>query len=127
MIVAVFVDDIFLFGNDCREKKKLKTDLTNKFKIKDLGNARHVLEIRVRREKDEIRLDQSNYISFVLEKFGMTDCKLVTTPLEAGSKLQKGECDVPNSTRYPQDEPEYILNILGYMLDIFRIYTNPNT
>ncbi|KMQ85156.1 polyprotein gag pol of ty1 copia retrotransposon [Lasius niger] len=75
LIVAIFVDDIFLFGNDCREKKKLKTDLTNKFKIKALGNARHVLGIRVRREKDEIRLDQSNYISYVLEKFGMTDCK----------------------------------------------------
>lgn len=94
LIVAVFVDDIFLFGNDCRGKKKLKINLMNKFKLKDLGNARHVLGIGVKREKDEIRLDQSRYISYVLDKFRMTDCKPVTTPLEAGSKLQNGKCEI---------------------------------
>lgn len=55
-----------------------------KYGMTDLGEINYCLGIRFQRDKEtkEIRLDQERYLHEVLEKFGMTDCKGVCTPLE---------------------------------------------
>lgn len=95
LLVAIFVDDFFIFGNDHRAKESLKSELTNCFKMKDMGGATQILGMRVRREEGEIYLHQRRHIQEVLAKFGMSDCKPVSTPLEPGSKFEKGDNDTP--------------------------------
>lgn len=100
IIAVIYVDDIFTFysKNKEAEKQKLKHDLLKRFKIKDLGPARHVLGMRLRRDKNIIYLDQEQYVLNVLKDFDMTDCKPVITPMEVGLKLEKAsdsDCKLP--------------------------------
>ena len=72
-IIALYVDDLFVFCNDEKETLFLKQKLTSQFLMKDLGEAENILGIRIRRENGRIFLDQENYIKEILERFGMTD------------------------------------------------------
>lgn len=101
IVVVVYVDDIFVFYSQKHEneKVKLKNGLLKRFKMKDLGQARHVLGMRLRRINDMIYLDQEQYIINVLKEFEMTDCKQVITPMEVGLRLEKAT-DTDNKLPY---------------------------
>jgi Reverse transcriptase (RNA-dependent DNA polymerase) len=47
----VYVDDIVLTSNDPIEMKRLKASLAKEFEIKDLGELRYFLDIKVGRSK----------------------------------------------------------------------------
>lgn len=96
-IIALYVDDFFVFSNDSVETEDLKTKLGTNFKIKDLGRVRQCLGMRVNVDKENniITLDQEQYINQVLTRFNMLDCKPVNCPMESNLKLEKGEvCDM---------------------------------
>ena len=97
LIVALFVDDLFVFSKSEEKRKKLKETLISKFEMTDLGLAKNMLGIRVTQTKEGITWDQKAYVEKLLSKFNMTDCKPVATPLEG--KLSCGEAsedlDVP--------------------------------
>lgn len=57
--------------------------LMSKFDMTDIKEIKLFLGIRITRNNDEIRLDQSAYIHKTgLNKFNMHDCKPVNTPME---------------------------------------------
>jgi hypothetical protein len=83
-----------LFSNDESEKFYVKTHLMSKFEMKDFGEAKNILEIRLRREEGKLFLDQKKYINDVLIRFNMTECKSVGTPYVVGATLERAnECD----------------------------------
>lgn len=90
-IIAVYVDDFFIFSNSNDEIIFVKEHLSKNFKIKDLGQVKQCLGMRVRinENKSEILLDQEQYISQVLERFNMNDCKSVSTPMVKNVSLDK--------------------------------------
>ena len=55
--------------------------------MKDMKELQYFLEIEVIRTLDGIMLSQKQYILNLLYKFGMTECKPVTTPLDRNLKL----------------------------------------
>lgn len=83
-LVALYVDDFFVFSNDCGSVEFLKSKLSSEFDIKDLGEAKQCLGVRISRDykNNVIFLDQENYIDQVLKNFGMENCKVVKTPME---------------------------------------------
>ena len=88
MYLGVYVDDIILAGKTDSALSEVKTALSRKFDIKDLGNLSYFLGIRVERHADDsIWIGQPLYTENLLKKFGMQDCKPVNTPVNAGSKL----------------------------------------
>lgn len=91
IIIAVWVDDCIIFSNDDYEKKRLKEIMANYFKIKDLGEAKFCLGVRINqnRSRGEIYIDQKKYIEEILGKFGMTNCNPVRTPIDKNVKLKK--------------------------------------
>jgi hypothetical protein len=91
LIVALYVDDIFLFSNNSSAKLKVKQELMARFNMKDLGPAKHVLGMRVQRVEGCIFVDQQQYVRDVLDRFGMSDCRPIDTPMEAGKVLLKPE------------------------------------
>lgn len=89
LILAIYVDDILIFSNDHQVEQKLKSELVNNFKIKDMGEASSVLGMRITRDQEAgtISIDQSKYIAEVLTRFGMTDSNPVSTPLDLNQKI----------------------------------------
>jgi hypothetical protein len=90
-IIALYVDDLLLACNSVGYMEELKHALHNEYEMKDLGQAKYVLGIEIERQRSrrEIYLSQQQYIENVLEKFRMSDCKPMSTPMESNIKLTK--------------------------------------
>lgn len=98
-MVALYVDDFFVFSNDCKEIECLKSKLGLEFNIKDLGEAKQCLGVNISRDnkKNAIYLDQEDYIDQVLKNFGMDNCKIVSTPIECkAEKIGNIDADLSN-------------------------------
>lgn len=91
LMIAVYVDDLLIFSNCKQLKDDLKINLQKQFKMKDLGEAKYCLGIQITRDRihRKIWLDQERYMEEVLNKFNMSDCNPVSTPLDANIKLSK--------------------------------------
>ncbi|MBW0579665.1 hypothetical protein O181_119380, partial [Austropuccinia psidii MF-1] len=81
----VHVDDIAIFG---KEVSGFKTELANEFEIKDLGQANLLLGIKITHSDDFVSLDQQHFTESLLELYGMSNCKAVSTPLVPGVHLE---------------------------------------
>ena len=51
MFIGVYVDDIILAAKNEKQLKQVKEDLSNKFDIKDLGELKYFLGIKVEQNK----------------------------------------------------------------------------
>ena len=71
------------------EIDRLKFQLGEEFETKDLGAAKKILGMEIRRERSnqKLFLSQKGYIERVIETFGMKGTKLVVTPLAPHFKL----------------------------------------
>ena len=79
------------------ELSKLKESLSQTFDMKNLGNVKHILGMRITRDRGNgcIYLSQSGYVCKILKRFNMENAKPLSTPLSMHVKLSKDEC--PNS------------------------------
>ena len=64
--------------------------------MKDLGLMHYFVGLEVWQKPSEIFISQGKYIVKVLEKFGMVDCKSVTTPMELNFQKLCGSVAGPN-------------------------------
>ena len=70
---------------------KLKKDLSFEFEMKDLGEAKKVLGMKIERDRKgaKVSLTQKGYLKKVLQKFSVNDdTKSVSTLLAPHSKLK---------------------------------------
>ncbi|MBW0544488.1 hypothetical protein O181_084203 [Austropuccinia psidii MF-1] len=81
----IHVDDIAIFGKDVIGFKK---ELANEFEIKDLGQADLLLGIKITHSEDFVSLDQQHFTESLLDLYGMSNCKAVSTPLIPGVHLE---------------------------------------
>ena len=90
MFIGVYVNDIILAANNEKQLKQVKEDLSNKFDIKDLGELKYFLGIKVEQNKESgsIWIGQPAYTENLLKRLGMQDSKPTSTPVEASSKLK---------------------------------------
>lgn len=105
LMVAIYVDDFLLFYRTKIELERLIETLSSSFKMKDMGQAKGCIGIRIQQMvvngKMTIYLDQEVYILEVLKRFGMADAKPIGNPCDINTKLSKamvddtGEIDVP--------------------------------
>jgi hypothetical protein len=57
--------------------------------MKDLGNMKKIVGIRITNEPEKITLDQEEYINDMLIRFKMEDCKPTSTPMAVKNKGYK--------------------------------------
>lgn len=100
--VLVYVDDFIVTESNYAGILKLTNHLNNVFKLKDLGELNYFLGIEVRRNrKEEIHLNQRNYILSVLKKAGMDNAKSMPTPMTKNLQLTKNDGDpIENAHQY---------------------------
>ena len=91
MILAMFVDDMIIVTSSTKEFINLKSHLSSKFEIKDLGKINYCLgvEFRQNRESKSIFMSQKKYIKYIIEKFRLQDANTVQTAIDANVKLIK--------------------------------------
>ena len=78
-IIAVYVDDIILGGRSELKLKAVKRELSERFEMKDLGQLRHFLGVKIIQDwfTGVIWIGQLSYTEKVLHQFGMNECKPV--------------------------------------------------
>ena len=95
VIMAVYVDDIIPISNNTELLRAEKEAICKQFKMVDNGAIEYFLGMMIKRDREQrtLSISQPNYIESVLAKFGMSECKPVATPVEAGVKYEKRSCD----------------------------------
>ena len=91
LIVSIYVDDIIYTGSSQEMLNEFKKDMKEKYEMTDLGLLYHFLGMGVIQTYSSIFIHQRKYASSLLNKFGLTDCKPVSTPLVATEKLIKDD------------------------------------
>nr|GEV49249.1 putative ribonuclease H-like domain-containing protein [Tanacetum cinerariifolium] len=89
LLVQIYVDDI-IFGSTnkdlCKSFEKLMKD---KFQMSSMWELIFFLGIHVKQKKDEIFINQDKYVAEILRKFGLTDGKSASTPIDTEKPLLK--------------------------------------
>lgn len=77
IIIALYVDDMLFIGNGKSMISDLKSHLSLKFEMKDLGATKYILGMKIKRDRSKRKLwiSQRKYITNVLDRFNMSDCK----------------------------------------------------
>ncbi|GJR29457.1 putative ribonuclease H-like domain-containing protein [Tanacetum coccineum] len=91
LLVQVYVDDI-IFGSTkrslCTEFEKM---MHKKFQKSSMGELTFFLGLQVKQKEDGIFISQNKYVTKILKKFGFTDVKTASTPMETQKLLLKDE------------------------------------
>jgi histone deacetylase 1/2 len=82
-IIAIYVDDLLITGNNKSEIKRITTVMGNTFKMKDLGEIKQFLGIMAIHESNGITLTQEHYTKEIIRKFKQEDCKGASIPMAA--------------------------------------------
>ena len=91
VFLVLYVDDILLIGNDIPMLQLVKTWLSQKFFMKNLGEVSYILYIKIyrNRSKKMLGLSQFRYIDLVLKRFNMEGSKRGYLPIGHGIQLSK--------------------------------------
>nr|GEY61267.1 hypothetical protein [Tanacetum cinerariifolium] len=113
----VYVDDI-IFGSTnkdlCKAFEKLMKD---KFQTSSMGELTFFLGIQVKKNTNGIFISQSKYVAEILRKFGLTDGKSASTPIDTEKPLLKDpdDKDVDVHTYRSQNASEGFDQILDFL------------
>ena len=89
LIVPIFIDNITLVSKDDAAMDSTVQELSNHFKLCDLGATTFLLSVQVKQdlEAHTISLSQSHYVDKLLKRFNMEECNPIKTPLSPSSDL----------------------------------------
>lgn len=99
-ILAVYVDDIIITGDDKEEIAILKECLGKAFEVKDLGRLKYFLSIEVARSAKGNALSQRKYTLDLLSDVGMLGCRAASTPIDQNHKVTAQSGEPMNKERY---------------------------
>ncbi len=104
LIITLYVNCVVIAGDDKDGISFIKGELSKRFEMKDVCEAKMCLGLEITRDRANriLKLSQTAYAESVLERFGMTNCKPVTTPLES---RRKSIPDPDPSQKPPGDVP----------------------
>ena len=94
-LITLYVDDILICASSTELLTELKSAFTQNFEMKDLGEVSQYLGMKITREHDTIRVDQTQYTKDILKRFDKlireNGNRKYDTPMERDLKLTKTE------------------------------------
>ncbi|XP_031121068.1 uncharacterized protein LOC116024313 [Ipomoea triloba] len=102
VFLLVYVDDIIMMGNDPVLIDKLLQRLSTTFKIWDLGTPSFFLGIETLPVPGGLILSQRHYMSDLLKRANMTDCKPLATPASVTQAVAPADAMFDYPTQYRQ-------------------------
>ena len=112
LIIALYVDDIVIFGKDQSEIDAVKRKLKGFHPMTDSGLIKKLLGILFTWRKDgTIRLDQESYAHQILEEFGMADCNPASISISPSVKLNSED-----SPRLGRSEHKLFQRLIGRLI-----------
>jgi hypothetical protein len=87
ILLLLYVDDMIIIGDDYSRISDFKQFLHQQFEMKDLGHLGYFLGLEVSLDSTGYYLSQAKYVSDLLSRVGLTDTKVVSTPLEMNAHL----------------------------------------
>jgi hypothetical protein len=92
--LVLYVYDMLLIGNNKEIIEDVKTQLSSKFDMKDLGASNFSLVMEIKRDwkKMKLWLNQRKYVETILQRFNMQECKPVKVPILVGVNLSMDQC-----------------------------------
>ena len=117
IILPVFVDDM-TFASECPAAiDKTIKELSQHFKLRDLGPTTQLLGIKIDRDwkKHSITISQHQYCLDILERFGMADCKPISTPMQPNTRLTRSQSpQTPEEVQFMKSVP-YLASVGALM------------
>nr|GEW14810.1 uncharacterized mitochondrial protein AtMg00810-like [Tanacetum cinerariifolium] len=89
LLVQIYVDDIIFGATNkdlCKSFEKL---MKEKFQMSSMGELAFFLGLQVKQKKDGIFISQDKYVTEILRKFGLTEQKSASTPIDTEKPLLK--------------------------------------
>ncbi|KAJ9535789.1 hypothetical protein OSB04_un001058 [Centaurea solstitialis] len=87
LLVQIYVDDIIFGSTKSSMCKEFEDLMHKKFKISAMGELTFFLGLQVAQKEDGIFIHQSKYVKDILHKFGFSDVKPASTPMETHKPL----------------------------------------
>lgn len=86
-LVLVYVDDLLLAGNNLQEIDRLKSMLSNNFKMKDLGAVSYFLGLEITRSAAGFFISQKKYATDLIAEFGLSSVPPLKLPMDIHLRL----------------------------------------
>ena len=87
ILLLLYVDDMIITGDDLSGIQELKDFLSQQFEMKDHGHLSYFLGLEITHSTDVLYITQAKYASELLSRAGLTDSKIVDTPIELNAHL----------------------------------------
>lgn len=101
--ILLYVDDVIVMSANKASLESVRRELTRHLKMKDWGPLDHCLGVTFIRKEKEAWLTQNQYTLQALKRFGMSDCRPVSTPMEIGSsRADANNFKAPDQTMYQE-------------------------
>ena len=84
-VIAIYIDNFLLFSGRIDDTKATKRELSKRFEIKDLGEAKWIKIEKTDMDRDmrKLTISQEQYVETILEWYGIADYKPAKTPMAA--------------------------------------------
>ncbi|WVZ02051.1 hypothetical protein V8G54_022857 [Vigna mungo] len=94
LYLLLYVDDILMASSDRGMIGETKARLADAFEMKELGEARRILGIDIKRDRPggNLFLSQECYLQKVISRYRMAESKMANTPVGQHLKLTKEQC-----------------------------------
>jgi hypothetical protein len=125
--VVLYVDDMLLVGNNMDVIKEVKSQLSSKFDMKDLGAANFILGMEIKRDRAnrKLWLNKRKYVETILQRFNMHGSKPIKLPIPIGVKLFADQCP---KTQEEEEDMSHVLYASEVDCLLYpMVYTRLNT
>jgi len=124
--LLLYVDDILIASRNKTQIQKLKGKLKRKFDMKDLGEGKKILSMKITRDRGSCRLwlTQENHVLKVLEKFNTAKARLITALLASHFKLYSKQCPQLSEEEEEMSRVPYA-SVVGLLIYVM-VCTKPN-